>query len=193
MQLQSICDQELIQLYLNGNERAFEELLQRHKSKIYTTIYMFVKDEHQAEDIFQEVFIKIIDTLRKGRYNHEGKFVQWAVRIAYNLCVDNFRRAKRRSIFNSTESFDIFDVLSVSEDSHEQAIIKSQSHEKLRKLIDALPPEQREVIILRHYADMSFKEISQVTRVSINTALGRMRYALINIRRNLSEKEALAI
>ncbi len=193
MQLQSICDQELIQFYLNGNERAFEELLQRHKSKIYTTIYMFVKDEHQAEDIFQEVFIKIIDTLRKGRYNHEGKFVQWAVRIAYNLCVDNFRRAKRRSIFNSTESFDIFDVLSVSEDSHEQAIIKSQSHEKLRKLIDALPPEQREVIILRHYADMSFKEISQVTRVSINTALGRMRYALINIRRNLSEKEALAI
>lgn len=193
MQLQSICDQELIQLYLNGNERAFEELLQRHKSKIYTTIYMFVKDEHQAEDIFQEVFIKIIDTLRKGRYNHEGKFVQWAVRIAYNLCVDNFRRAKRRSIFNSTESFDIFDVLSVSEDSHEQAIIKSQSHEKLRKLIDALPPEQREVIILRHYADMSFKEISQVTRVSTNTALGRMRYALINIRRNLSEKEALAI
>ncbi len=193
MQLQSICDQELIQLYLDGNERAFEELLQRHKSKIYTTIYMFVKDEHQAEDIFQEVFIKIIDTLRKGRYNHEGKFVQWAVRIAYNLCVDNFRRAKRRSIFNSTESFDIFDVLSVSEDSHEQAIIKSQSHEKLRKLIDALPPEQREVIILRHYADMSFKEISQVTRVSINTALGRMRYALINIRRNLSEKEALAI
>ena len=100
MQLQSICDQELIQLYLNGNERAFEELLHRHKSKIYTTIYMFVKDEHQAEDIFQEVFIKIIDTLRRGKYNHEGKFVQWAVRIAYNLCVDNFRRSKRRSIFN---------------------------------------------------------------------------------------------
>ena len=193
MQLQSICDQELIQLYLNGNERAFEELLHRHKSKIYTTIYMFVKDEHQAEDIFQEVFIKIIDTLRRGKYNHEGKFVQWAVRIAYNLCVDNFRSSKRRSIFNSTENFDIFDVLSVAEDSHEQAIIKSQSHERLRKLIDDLPPEQREVIILRHYADMSFKEISQVTRVSINTALGRMRYALINIRRNLTEKEALAI
>ncbi len=193
MQLQSICDQELIQLYLNGNERAFEELHHRHKSKIYTTIYMFVKDEHQAEDIFQEVFIKIIDTLRRGKYNHEGKFVQWAVRIAYNLCVDNFRRSKRRSIFNSTENFDIFDVLSVAEDSHEQAIIKSQSHERLRKLIDDLPPEQREVIILRHYADMSFKEISQVTRVSINTALGRMRYALINIRRNLTEKEALAI
>jgi len=154
---------------------------------------MFVKDEHQAEDIFQEVFIKIIDTLRRGKYNHEGKFVQWAVRIAYNLCVDNFRRSKRRSIFNSTENFDIFDVLSVAEDSHEQAIIKSQSHERLRKLIDDLPPEQREVIILRHYADMSFKEISQVTRVSINTALGRMRYALINIRRNLTEKEALAI
>lgn len=193
MQLQSISDQNLIKLYLDGNERAFEELLQRHKSKIYTTIYMFVKDEHQAEDIFQEVFIKIIDTLRRGKYNHEGKFVQWAVRIAYNLCVDNFRRSKRRSIINTTENFDIFDVISSSKDSHEDTIIKSQSHQKLRSLIDALPTEQREVIILRHYADMSFKEISQVTRVSINTALGRMRYALINIRRNLSEKEALAI
>ena len=193
MQLKTICDQDLILQYLEGNERAFEELLFRHKNKIFTTIYLFVKDEHQAEDIFQEVFIKIIDTLRKGKYNHEGKFVQWAVRIAYNLCVDNFRRSKRRSIISTTENFDIFDVLSNSEDSHEDVIIKSQSKEKIKALIDALPPEQREVIILRHYADMSFKEISQVTRVSINTALGRMRYALINIRRNLTQKEAMAI
>lgn len=193
MQLKSVCDQELILQYLDGNDRAFEELLSRHKNKIYTTIYLFVKDEHQAEDIFQEVFIKIIDTLRKGKYNHEGKFVQWAVRIAYNLCVDHFRRSKRRAIISTTENFDIFDVLSVSEDSHEDRIIKSQSYEKLRAVIDMLPPEQREVIILRHYADMSFKEISQLTRVSINTALGRMRYALINIRRNFAEKEALVI
>lgn len=193
MQLKAINDQELINLYLEGNDRAFEELLTRHKSKIYTTIYLFVKDEHQAEDIFQDVFIKIIDTLRKGKYNHEGKFVQWAVRIAYNLCVDHFRRAKRRAVVTTTDTFDIFDVLAGKEEAHDATMIRSQSHEKLRALIDNLPPEQREVIILRHYADMSFKEISQVTRVSINTALGRMRYALINIRKNLSEKEVLAM
>lgn len=193
MLLKKVNDQELINQYLGGNDKAFEELLSRHKSKIYTTIYMFVKDEHQAEDIFQDVFIKIIDTLRKGKYNHEGKFVQWAVRIAYNLCVDHFRRAKRRSSISTTDNFDIFDVIAGTEEAHDTTMIKSQSHEKLRALIDNLPPEQREVIILRHYADMSFKEISQVTRVSINTALGRMRYALINIRKNISEKEALVM
>jgi RNA polymerase sigma-70 factor (ECF subfamily) len=193
MQLIKCSDRELIDAYVAGNDKAFEELLSRHKSKIYTTIYLFVKDEYLAEDIFQDVFIKIIDTLRKGKYNHEGKFVQWAVRIAYNLCVDHFRKSKRRSNISSTETFDIFDVVAETDDTQENKIIKSQSHEKLRAVIDQLPPEQREVIILRHYADMSFKEISQVTRVSINTALGRMRYALINIRKNLSEKEALVM
>lgn len=193
MQLIKCSDRELIDSYVAGNDKAFEELLSRHKSKIYTTIYLFVKDEYLAEDIFQDVFIKIIDTLRKGKYNHEGKFVQWAVRIAYNLCVDHFRKSKRRSNISSTETFDIFDIVAEPEDTQEGKIIKSQSHEKLRAIIDQLPTEQREVIILRHYADMSFKEISQVTRVSINTALGRMRYALINIRKNLSEKEALVM
>jgi len=193
MQLIKCSDRELIDAYVAGNDKAFEELLSRHKSKIYTTIYLFVKDEYLAEDIFQDVFIKIIDTLRKGKYNHEGKFVQWAVRIAYNLCVDHFRKSKRRYNISSTETFDIFDVVAETDDTQENKIIKSQSHEKLRAVIDQLPPEQREVIILRHYADMSFKEISQVTRVSINTALGRMRYALINIRKNLSEKEALVM
>ncbi len=191
MQVMPVSDQQLIALYLEGDERSFEVLLSRHRQKIYTSIYLFVKDQALAEDIFQEVFIKIIDTLRKGKYNHEGKFVQWAMRISYNMCVDYFRRAKRRPKVAPTETFDIFDVLKVSDDNAEQRMIKSQTHEKIRKLVDQLPPEQREVVILRHYADMSFKEIAQLTRVSINTALGRMRYALINIRKMVEEKEVI--
>ncbi len=189
MQVTSLNDQQLIHRYLDGDERSFEELLKRHKQKIYTSIYLFVKNQSLAEDIFQEVFIKIIDTLRKGKYNHEGKFVQWAMRISYNMCVDYFRRNKRRPKVSPTDTFDIFDVLQTGDDNAEQAIMKSQTHEKIRKLVDMLPDEQREVVILRHYADMSFKEISQLTRVSINTALGRMRYALINIRKMIEEKE----
>ncbi len=191
MQVTKLSDQELITQYIDGNDRAFEVLLVRHKQKIYTSIYLFVKDHALAEDIFQEVFIKIIDTLRKGKYNHEGKFVQWAMRISYNMCVDYFRRSKRRPKVSPTEAFDIFDVLPVKEDNAEQTIIRSQTHDKVRKLVDMLPPEQREVVILRHYADMSFKEIAQLTRVSINTALGRMRYALINIRKMVEEKEII--
>ncbi len=189
MQVTQLNDQQLIYSYLEGDEKAFEVLLTRHKAKIYTQIYLFVKDTALAEDIFQEVFIKIIDTLRKGKYNHEGKFLQWALRISYNMCVDNFRRTKRRPKVSQTETFDIFDVLKSGDDNAEETIMKSQTHQKIRSLVDALPPEQREVVILRHYADMSFKEISQLTRVSINTALGRMRYALINIRKMIEEKE----
>jgi RNA polymerase sigma factor (sigma-70 family) len=189
MQVTPLNDEQLIQLYLDGDERAFEELLSRHQQKIYTSIYLFVKDQNQAEDIFQEVFIKIIDTLRKGKYNHEGKFGQWAMRISYNLCVDYFRRSKRRPQVQPTDEFDIFEVLRLSDDNAEQRIMRSQTHEKVRRLVDMLPPEQREVVILRHYADMSFKEIAKLTRVSINTALGRMRYALINIRKLMEEKQ----
>jgi len=178
MQVTQLTDQQLIAQYLQGDEKSFETLLSRHRQKIYTSIYLFVKDTALAEDIFQEVFIKIIDTLRKGKYNHEGKFVQWAMRISYNMCVDYFRR-----------TIDIFDVLQSGDANAEQNMIKSQTHDKIRSLVDQLPAEQREVVILRHYADMSFKEISQLTRVSINTALGRMRYALINIRKMIEEKE----
>ncbi len=187
----SLSDQLLIKHYLEGDERSFEILLNRHQQKIYTSIYLFVKDQSLAEDIFQEVFIKIIDTLRKGKYNHEGKFLQWAMRISYNMCVDYFRRSKRRPQVSPTETFDIFDVLQLADDNAEESIMKSQTHERIRKLVDMLPPEQREVVILRHYADMSFKEIAKLTRVSINTALGRMRYALINIRRLIDEKEII--
>ena len=189
MQVTPLTDQQLIQEYLHGDERAFEELLNRHQQKIYTSIYLFVKDQSLAEDIFQEVFIKIIDTLRRGKYNHEGKFGEWAMRIAYNLCVDYFRRSKRRPQVQPTDEFDIFEMLRVTDDNAEQRIMRSQTHEKVRSLVDMLPPEQREVVILRHYADMSFKEIAKLTRVSINTALGRMRYALINIRKMVEEKQ----
>lgn len=188
--IQAQTDRQLIVDYLDGNDYAFEVLLNRHRDKIYTSIYLFVKDHSQADDIFQEVFIKIVDTLRRGKYNHEGKFVQWAMRISYNLCVDHFRRNKRRPIVNTKkEDFDIFDVLKSPNASAEDAMIKSQTHEKVRELVDALPPEQREVVILRHYADLSFKEIAALTRVSINTALGRMRYALINIRKMVAKRE----
>ncbi len=189
MQCIPLSDQQLIESYLAGDERSFEILLTRHKSKIYTSIYLFVKDEDQANDIFQEVFIKIIDTLRKGKYNHEGKFLQWAMRIAYNMCVDQFRRGKRYSKVSATETFDIFDVLEAPDESMEGMMMRTQTHDRIRSLVDLLPDEQREVVILRHYADMSFKEIAGLTRVSINTALGRMRYALINIRKMIAEKE----
>lgn len=191
MQVITLTDQQLISSYLEGNDKAFEELLNRHQQKIYTSIYLFVKDTELAQDIFQEVFIKIIDTLRKGKYNHEGKFLQWAMRISYNMCVDYFRRSKRRPKVSPTETFDIFDVLQTSDDNAEQSIIRSQTHDKVRRLVDMLPPEQREVVILRHYAEMSFKEIAKLTRVSINTALGRMRYALINIRKMVEEQEVI--
>lgn len=188
MKFKELSDKDLIQHYLDGHDKAFEVLLNRHKEKIYTSIYLFVKEQSKAEDIFQEVFIKIIKTIRNGKYNHEGKFVQWAMRISYNMCVDHFRKAKRRSIVHPTDEFDIFDVIENPDLNREETLILDQTHAKLRKLIDLLPPEQREVVMLRHYADMSFKEIAQLTRVSINTALGRMRYALINIRKMIEEK-----
>ncbi|MBT8220853.1 MAG: sigma-70 family RNA polymerase sigma factor [Bacteroidia bacterium] len=191
MQVAVLNDQDLILNYLDGNEKAFEMLLNRHRQRIYTQIYLFVKDQALAEDIFQEVFIKIVHTIRKGKYNHEGKFLQWALRIAYNMCVDYHRKQKRRPTVSPTETFDIFDVLQITDDNAEQKIIRSQTHDRIRALVDKLPPEQREVVILRHYADMSFKEISQLTRVSINTALGRMRYALINIRKMIDQNEGV--
>ncbi len=188
MQVQSLNDQQLIDAYLAGDEAAFSILLHRHKAKIYSSIYMFTKDRELADDLFQDVFIKIIDTLRRGKYNHEGKFLQWALRISYNMCVDQFRRAKRRTKVSATETFDIFDVLESNDPNREVAMMKEQTHDRVRHLVDMLPAEQREVVILRHYADMSFKEIACLTDVSINTALGRMRYALINIRKMIDEK-----
>jgi RNA polymerase sigma factor (sigma-70 family) len=192
LKLKSLTDQELISLYLNDHPTAFEVLLNRHRDKIYTSIYLFVRDTETAEDIFQEVFIKIIDTLKKGKYQNEDKFLQWAMRISYNLCVDYFRKSKKMSFVAGTDTFDPFTVIPSGDDHMESHIIKSETHDRLRTLIDQLPDEQREVVILRHYADMSFKEIAQLTRVSINTSLGRMRYALINLRKMMVETEKVA-
>lgn len=188
MQTKSCTDRDLIRLYMSGNEQAFETLLNRHKAKIYSSIYVFVRDTDLANDIFQETFIKIIDTFRGAKYNEEGKFLQWAMRIAYNLCVDYFRKNKRRpTVVTSTDEFDVFAFIKDNDGNEEDNMIRNQTHGKIRQLIDALPTEQREVIVLRHYVDLSFKEIAELTGVSINTALGRMRYALINIRRMITE------
>lgn len=186
MQSKTLCDRDLIRQYMNGEERAFEVLLLRYKGKIYTSIYMFVKDTELANDIFQETFIKIVDTLRTGKYNDEGKFLQWALRISYNLCIDHFRKSKRRPTVAPSEDFDVFNFIKI-DDYEENRMVQRQTSDKIRQLIDALPEEQREVIVLRHYADLSFKEIAELTNVSINTALGRMRYALINIRKMIHE------
>ena len=183
----SLSDKELIRLYISGEEKAFEFLLEKYQSKIYTSIYMFVKDRDLANDIFQETFIKIIDTFRQKKYNEEGKFVQWAQRIAYNLCVDYFRKNKRRNIVAPRDDFDIFDLLPEDGINEEERMERSQTYSKLKKLVRSLPSEQREVIMLRHFAELSFKEIAELTDVSINTALGRMRYALINIRKLISD------
>ena len=182
-------DNELIHLFREGNLDALETLVLRHKDKLYTSILFLVKDKYLAEDIFQDVFIRIIDTMRGGRYTEEGKFLPWAMRIAHNLCVDHFRKMKRNPIIRNSEDKDIFEVLSFSEESAEDTMMKRQSYDRVREMLDRLPEDQREVIILRHYADMSFKEIAATTNCSINTALGRMRYGLINLRKLMTQKQ----
>jgi RNA polymerase sigma factor (sigma-70 family) len=184
-----LSDEQLITRFKEGHASALEEIVYRHKDKIFTSIVLLVKDTFLAEDIFQDTFIKIIDTIRAGRYTEKGKFLPWAMRIAHNLCVDYFRKMKRTPIVKNSEDKDIFDVLNFSEHSAEEKMMTRQSHQNVRDLLDQLPVEQREVIILRHYADLSFKEIAQLTNVSINTALGRMRYGLINMRKMMTENQ----
>src|SRR5438105_3943850 len=182
-------DHDLIHLFMDGDLHALEALVIRHKDKLYTSIFFLVKDKYLAEDIFQDVFIRIIDTIRGGRYTEEGKFLPWAMRIAHNLCVDHFRKVKRTPTIRNSEDQDIFEVLNFTEDCAETKMIKRQSYNRVRDMLDLLPEDQREVIILRHYADMSFKEIATVTNCSINTALGRMRYGLINLRKMMVSKQ----
>lgn len=182
-------DLELIRLFQDGNLQAMETLVLRHKDKLYTSIYFLVKDSYLAEDIFQDVFIRIIDTVRAGRYTEEGKFLPWAMRIAHNCCVDHFRKVKRNPVIRNGENQDLFEVLSFTEENAETAMIKQQTHDRIYTLLMQLPEDQREVIILRHYADMSFKEIAKATDCSINTALGRMRYGLINLRKMMTQRQ----
>lgn len=187
--LSKLSDHELINSFNSGNVNAFEALVLRHKDKLYTSIFFLVKDKYLAEDIFQDVFIRIIDTIKSGRYTEEGKFLPWAMRIAHNLCVDYFRKVKRTPTIKNSDDQDIFEVLNFTEDSAEDKMIRKQSHNRVRDMLDQLPEDQREVIILRHYADMSFKEIADITNCSINTALGRMRYGLINLRKMMVAKQ----
>ncbi|MDB5201795.1 MAG: polymerase subunit sigma-24 [Ferruginibacter sp.] len=187
--LNNLTDQQLVHLYMNGDVDALATLVVRYKDKIYTSIYLLVKDKYLAEDIFQDVFIRIIDTLKGGRYTDEGKFLPWAMRIAHNLCVDHFRKVKRSPAIKTSDDRDIFEVLNFFEAGVDQRMMSEQTNEKVRKMIDMLPEDQREVIIMRHYADLSFKEISKLTQCSINTALGRMRYGLINLRKLMTEKQ----
>ncbi len=185
-----VSDQELIHRYLSGNETCLEQLINRHKSKVYSYIQMVIKDHQTADDVFQDTFIKVIFTLKSGSYKEEGKFIQWVMRIAHNLVIDYFRKAKRIPVVDSpSDEFNILDTLGMYDESVEDRIITEQIHKDLRTMIEFLPPEQREVLVMRHYADMSFKEIAEQTDVSINTALGRMRYALINLRKMAERKE----
>ena len=188
MSMQLMSDKQLVNIYVDGEERALNELLRRYKDKIFTAIYLFVKNQALAEDIFQDTFVKVIDSLRRGKYYEDGKFYPWVARIAHNLCIDHYRKNKRSPVIDNKDEYDIFDMIKRTDVNGEQIMIKEQAKERVRKLIDALPPEQREVVILRHYAELSFKEISKMTNVSINTALGRMRYALINMRKMIEEK-----
>jgi RNA polymerase sigma factor (sigma-70 family) len=187
--LTNLTDQQLIHLYVEGDADALATIVLRYKEKIYTSIYLLVKDRYLAEDIFQDVFIRIIDTLKGGRYTDEGKFLPWAMRIAHNMCVDHFRKVKRNPTIKTSDDRDIFEVLNFSEAGADQKMMEGQSHDRIRKMVDMLPEDQREVIILRHYADLSFKEIAELTKCSINTALGRMRYGLINLRKLMVEKQ----
>lgn len=185
--LKTKTDQELIHIYIDGDERGLKELLDRYKSKIYTSIYIRVKDEFLAEDIFQETFIKVINTIKSGRYNDEGKFLPWVIRIAHNMVIDYFRKEKRGPTVINSDGYDIFEVINFADEDAESKLVRQQVDVDLKKLIQLLPDDQKEVLIMRHFCDMSFKDIAEITEVSINTALGRMRYALSNLRKMIED------
>ena len=183
MNSQLTSDASLVFSYMEGNEKALAQLIDRHKQRIFSFIVSKVYDKDIAEDIFQDTFIKVIRTLKRGSYNEEGKFLPWVMRIAHNLVIDHFRKNNRMPKFENKDDFNIFSVLSDSNPNIERQLIKSQVEHDLRKLIKELPEDQKNVLVMRLYKEMSFKEISEQTGVSINTALGRMRYALINLRK----------
>lgn len=182
-----LSDAELIRAFIEGNDQGLETLIHRYKDKIYTAIYVLVKDKFMAEDLFQDTFLKIVKTIRDGRYSEQGKFLPWAMRVAHNLCMDHFRRSRQQVCVTLPDGTDISHLLPAADDG--KNLETRQVHEGVRALIELLPEEQREVIVLRIYADLSFKQIADITSVSINTSLGRMRYGLINLRRMITEKQ----
>ena len=185
-----ISDYELIMRFVKGEQSCFEHLIHRHKNKVFAYISLYIRDQALAEDLFQDTFLKVIQSVKAGKYYDNGKFISWVMRIAHNLIIDHFRRVKQmNTISNDDYESDLFNSKKLSEDNVEDNLVKNQIHKDIRMLISKLPDDQREVVILRHYSDMSFKEIADITGVSINTALGRMRYALINIRKMMDEKK----
>ena len=188
--IHNLSDYELIKRFVNGSQPSIEELITRYKSKVYTYILLMVKNQQLAEDLFQETFIKVIQSLKMNKYKDKGKFVSWIIRIAHNLVIDHFRKEKQINTCNNEDyEADLFNSSKFSAKNIEQLIVHDQIIKDVRKLIDELPDDQREVVMLRHYGQLSFKEIAEQTDVSINTALGRMRYALINMRKMIEEKK----
>ncbi len=192
MQTQKITDSVLVSEYINGKEQSLSILISRHQNRIFSFIYSKVLDKDVTEDIFQDTFVKIINTLKRGAYREEGKFLPWAMRIAHNLVIDYFRRNSKNATFSNKDDFDIFSVVKDSALNAENQIVKEQVLKDIRNLIEELPEDQKEVLMMRMYKDMSFKEIALSTGVSINTALGRMRYAIINMRK-LIEKHQIVL
>ena len=191
MSIQVLNDNELVQLYIDGNEESLVVLLNRHKRKIFTSIVAIVRDNQLADDIFQDTFFKVIQTLKKGQYNEEGKFLPWVIRIARNLIIDHFRRIKKMPpapVYTNDEGAEVSVFNSLTNEEDEDSLNKLLFKKNIRNLINELPEDQREVVLMRIYYDMSFKEISEFTNVSINTALGRMRYALINLKKMIEER-----
>ena len=192
IQLKKMTDEELVVAYGEGNNSAFDILINRHKSNVYSYIYFIVRDREMAEDIFQETFIKAIVTIKQGRYTENGKFRAWINRIAHNLIIDNYRQEKNEQTISNDEcEVDLFNNSKLSDGTIEDTIIKDQILADVKKLINYLPDNQKEVLLLRYYQDLSFKEIAEITGVSINTALGRMRYAILNMRRMAEEKNMI--
>jgi RNA polymerase sigma factor (sigma-70 family) len=191
MNANAVSDHELIGKYIAGHESSLEILVRRHQNRVFAYILMIVKDKELAEDLFQDTFIKVINTIRSGQYKEEGKFIQWVMRIAHNLIIDYFRKSKRIPVVENKSEYDVFDKVRIPVESVEERMVSEQIHKDVKRLIEYLPKEQKEVLVMRHYGDMSFKDIAEVTNVSINTALGRMRYALINLRKLVKEKEVI--
>ncbi|MFP4023328.1 MAG: RNA polymerase sigma factor [Thiohalospira sp.] len=190
MKASGFSDHELVKRFIDGNQSSIETLIKRHKDKVYTYIFLMVKNEHLANDIFQETFIKVIKSLHTGKYQENGKFISWVIRISHNLIIDYFRKEKQMKTYSNDEyETDLFNSNKFSDKTIEDNIIHEQVCNDVRKLVDFLPEEQKEVVLLRHYVGLSFKDIAEQTNVSINTALGRMRYALINLRKLIEEKK----
>ena len=189
----TIKDSVLVSKYINGDEASLAILIKRHQQRLFSFIYSKIQDKDITEDVFQDTFIKVIRTLKKGNYNEEGKFLPWVMRIAHNLVIDHFRKSNRMPTFKNTDEFDIFSVLGDGRLNAEKQLIQDQIHTDVRELVNELPDEQKEVLIMRMYKDMSFKEISENTGVSINTALGRMRYALINMRKLIEKHKIILV